>query len=155
MPTIVEELKDAWIPTIYREKVRTQRTRAYEMDVPARENVAEIFFTLLGIELKVAKKRFSCPDLATARYLQVFARLGCGSVAIPYDITKISVLADEFEVAWQKLMLTFEFSASKTSPQARGRQRSALVRMVRTEVTEIGPGEKMPDFKNSTRQRNS
>lgn len=155
MLRIVEELKDAWIPRIYREKVRTQRTRSYAMDISARENTPEILFTLLGIELKVGKRRFSCPDLATARYLLVFARLGCGSVAIPYDITKISVLADEFEVAWQKLMLTFELSASKASPQARGRQRSALVRRVRTEVTEIGPGEKMPDFKNSTRQRAS
>lgn len=155
MLTIAEELQDTWIPTIYREKVRTQRTRSYEMDIPARENTPEILFTLLGIELKVGKRRFSCPDLATARYLMVFARLGCGGLAIPYDITKISVLADELEVAWHKLILTFELSASQTSPQAHGRARSALVKLVRNEVLEIGPGERMPDFKNSTSQRNS
>jgi hypothetical protein len=28
------------------------------------------------------------PDLATARYLAIFARVGCQAVAVPYDITK-------------------------------------------------------------------
>ncbi|MEO7672752.1 MAG: hypothetical protein ABIU09_01575, partial [Pyrinomonadaceae bacterium] len=71
-----EALGDNWIPGIYRQKVRTQRTRSFTMDVPERENAAEILHTLLGIELKVGKRRFSCPDLATARYLRVFARIG-------------------------------------------------------------------------------
>lgn len=154
-PQIRDSLRDTWIPTIYLEKVRSQRTRAYRMDVPARENAAEILFTLLGIELKIGKKRFSCPDLATARYLQVFARLGCGDVAIPYDITRISVLADELEVARQRLLLVCEEFGSGRSPQMVSRGRSALIKQVRIEIGEIGPGEKMPEFKNSTRQRDS
>lgn len=154
-PAPIENLDDAWIPAIYREKIRSQRTRAYEMDVPEKENAAEILFTLLGIELKIGKKRFACPDLATARYLSVFARLGCRSVAIPYDITKISVLADELEVAWQKMMLVHAESSAKLSPQARGRMRATLVRQIREQIAEIGAGEKMPVFKNSTKQRNN
>nr|MBA2335824.1 hypothetical protein [Blastocatellia bacterium] len=90
---IREQLAADWIPQIYAEKIRMQRTRACQLEVPERENKADILHTLLGIELKVGSTRFSCPDLATARYLQVFARLGCRNIAIPYDITKISALA--------------------------------------------------------------
>ena len=151
----VKKIDDPWIPSIYREKVRTQRTRSYEMEIPERENSAEILFTLLGIELKVGKRRLACPDLATARYLRVFARLGCRSVAIPYDITKISVLADEFEVAWHKLVLKNEQHNRGKLPQAVGRSRAAIIRQVRAEISEIGAGEKMPEFKRSTKQRNT
>ena len=144
---IIENLADAWIPAIYRDKVRTQRTRSYEMDIPERENSPEILFTLLGIELKVGKKRFACPDLATARYLQTFARLGCREVAIPYDITKISVVADELEVAWHKLILQNEDANQGKPPQTVGRSRSALFKQVRGEIGQIGAGEKMPEFR--------
>ena len=41
-------------------------------------------------------------------YLQVFARIGCQEVAIPYDITKISTIADDLESSWQKILLLFE-----------------------------------------------
>lgn len=150
---IRKQLGNDWIPAIYREKVRTQRTRSFAMDVPERENAVEILHTLLGIELKVGKKRFTCPDLATARYLRVFARIGCRNIAIPYDITKISVLADELEVGWQKLLLIHEENVRQQSPQAKGRARSALIREVRAEIAETGPGDVMPEFKNSTRQR--
>lgn len=153
--SIVETLRDSWIPLIYREKIRTQRTRSYEMDIPERENSAEILFTLLGIELKVGKKRFACPDLATARYLTVFARLGCRSVAIPYDITKISVLADELEVAWHKLVLKNEEANREKLPQAVGRSRAALIRQVRKEIEAAGAGPQMPEFKRSIKQRNN
>ncbi len=152
---IRETIGGDWIPLIYREKIRTQRTRSFTMDVPERENAAETLHTLLGIELKVGKNRFSCPDLATARYLQVFARIGCRSVAIPYDITKISVLADELEVAWHKLLLIHDKNIGQKSPQAKGRSRSALIRQIRDEINELGAGDAMPEFKNSTRQRNS
>jgi hypothetical protein len=117
---IFEKLDGTTISAIYREKVRSQRTRAFEMAIPARENVAEILFTLLGIELKVGKLRIACPDLATARYLSVFARLGCREIAIPYDITRISVLADELEVALQKTLLVHDQVAGTTSPAAFG-----------------------------------
>lgn len=150
---IRNDLREDWIPQIYAEQVRPQRTRSFEFDVPERESKAEILHTLLGIELKVGKKRNGCPDLATARYLRVFARIGCRRVAIPYDITKISVIADHLEVAWHKLLLFAEENARNKTPQAKGRMRSALIRQVRVEIKELGAGESMPEFKQSTRQR--
>jgi len=150
---IKEKLNQEWLPEIYRAKVRSQRTRAHQLEIPQKENRATIQHTLLGVELKVGNQRFSCPDLSTARYLQIFARLGCPSVAVPYDITKISTLADELESAWQKILLLFEdLITDKTAP-VKGRMRSGLIKEIRREIDEIGAGSLMPEFKQSTKQR--
>jgi hypothetical protein len=141
------ELGDNWISDLYRDKVRTQRTRAFHLDIPERENAPEILHTLLGLELKVGRRRFACPDLATARYLRVFARLGVRDIAVPYDITRISVIADELETAWQKMVLLLREKGHET-----GRERTALVRKLRAEIADIGPGEMMPAFDRPTRQ---
>ncbi len=142
-----------WIPEIYARRVRSQRTRALKIDVPAKANQAAIQYTLLGIELKVGKQRFACPDLATARYMRVFARLGISEFAIPYDITKISVVADELETAWQKLILIVEADGSELSASARTRLTNDIIRSIRVSVAEIGAGAAMPVFDRVTRQR--
>lgn len=142
-----------WLPTMYEEKVRTLRTRSYEFEVPRRENSAEIQYTLLGIELKVGKHRMACPDLSTARYLRVFARLGCSSVAVPYDVSAIPGLADQLEHSWQKTILHIREKTKGSSQAARARIRSLTVSAIRDEIAKIGAGEKMPLFKTSTKQR--
>ena len=144
---------DEWLPEIYRAKVRSQRTRAHQLEIPEKENRSIIQHTLLGVELKVGSRRFSCPDLSTARYLQVFARLGCQAVAVPYDITKISTLADELESSWQKILLLFESVATDKTASVKGRMRSNLIKEIRFEIDEIGAGSLMPEFKQSTKQR--
>jgi hypothetical protein len=151
---IKEKLGAEWLPEIYRAKVRTQRTRAHRLEIAKRENRAIIQHTLLGVELKVGNQRFSCPDFSTARYLQIFARFGCQAVAVPYDITKISTLADELESAWQKILLLFDEAAKDKNSSARGRMRSGLIKQIRLEIEEIGAGSLMPEFKQSTKQRN-
>ncbi|MEP6946056.1 MAG: hypothetical protein ABJA02_09080 [Acidobacteriota bacterium] len=150
---IRSHLGDEWIPTIYRDKVRTQRTRSTHIDIPPRQNLAEIQYTLLGIELKVGKNRFSCPDLAAARYIRIFARAGISDFAIPYDITKVSVMADELETAWQKLLLLVEADSGKLSAGGRTRFRKDAIQLVRLEIAEIGAGGTMPTFDRETRQR--
>jgi len=141
-----EKLGEAWIPGIYAEQIRTQRTRSFEMDIAERENKPEILQTLLGIDLKVGNRRFSCPDLATARYLRVFARIGCTKVAIPYDITKISTIADELEVAWHKMILLIEEGTKTRTAQTSARVRSLVIKQVRSEINALGAGEAMPAF---------
>jgi len=133
---IKSRLAADWLPSIYAKRVRTQRTRSISLEIAERENSAEILYTLLGIELKVARRRISCPDLATARYLRVFARLGCRDFAIPYNITKISVIADELETAWQRAALLIEDK----------RSRSTVIKSIRKEIAEIGAGNPMPEF---------
>jgi hypothetical protein len=150
---IKEALGENWLTVIYREKIRSLRTRAYRLDVAPREHAAEIQHTLLGVELKVGNKRLSCPDLSTARYLQVFARLGCKEIAIPYDITKISHLADELESSWQRTLLLFEEEAKNKTPQIKGKLRAGLIKEIRRELDEIGAGALIPEFRQSTKQR--
>ena len=150
---IAAELADEWLPNLYRGKVRSQRTRSITIVVPERLNVAEIQYTLLGIELKVGKTRFACPDLATARYMRVFARLGCTAFAIPYDITKISAAADDLETSWQRSLLLLEDRSKNDQPRSISSVRTKLVKAIRTELVEIGPGDAMPAFDRQTRQR--
>ncbi|MET0753291.1 MAG: hypothetical protein ABWZ66_07950 [Pyrinomonadaceae bacterium] len=150
---IREKLGGEWLPEIYRSKVRSQRTRAHRLEIPKKENRAAIQHTLLGIELKVGNKRFSCPDLSTARYLQIFARIGCQEIAVPYDITKISTLADELHSSWHKALLILEEAAKEKSPQVKGKLRAHLIKEMRDELDEIGAGSLMPEFKQTTKQR--
>jgi hypothetical protein len=143
---IREEMASDWLPTLYQEKVRSQRTRGYTLDIAKRENTPEIQYTLMGIELKVGRKRFGCPDLATARYLRVFARLGCTQFAGPYDISRLPAMADELETSWQRTLVLLQ------KMKADG-ERSKLIKLLRDEITAIGPGDAMPLFDRETKQR--
>jgi hypothetical protein len=137
-------LGDLWIPVIYRDKVRSLRTRSLQMNLPERENAPEIMHTLLGIELKVGRSRIATPDLATARFLCVFARLGCREVAIPYDISRISAIADILETGWQRMNLLIHGTTTRT--------RNLAIKTVREEIGEIGAGDLMPEFNTPTRR---
>jgi hypothetical protein len=147
------ELKSAWLPDIYRERVRKTRTRAYSFEQLKRGARIEIQHTLLGVELKIGSRRLLCPDLATARYLSVFARAGCAEVAVPYDITKISQLADELESSWHRMLLLVEHLAAQKPEAFRNRIRQLLLGTIRAEVAATGAGASVPEFKQSTRQR--
>jgi hypothetical protein len=146
-----EAAGENWIPAIYRDKVRALRTRAFTLGVTARKNDPEILFTLLGIELKVGRRRLSCPDLSTARYLRVFARVGVNEIAVPYDISKIAALADELESSWRHTLLLLEKLNLDENTQSRAR--SALIRAMRQELAGIGSGPAMPEFKQTTKQQ--
>lgn len=147
------ELGDAWLPNIYRDRIRKLRTRSYTLPAAAPKTPVEIHHTLLGVELKAGRKRLLCPDLATARYLSVFARAGCDQVALPYDITRISQLADELESSWHRMFLLAEHNARETSEPFKSRIRRLLISKIRAEVSATGAGSTIPEFKQTTRQR--
>ncbi len=138
---------------IYSEKIRVLPTRSCSLEIPERENDVRILHTLLGIEIKIGRRRFACPDLATARYMRIFARIGCREFAIPYDITRISTLADELETAWQRSLLLLETNSAGVNDQKLKRNRNRLLKSIRAQIAEIGPGDRMPEFKRSTKQR--
>jgi len=147
------ELNDAWLPHIYRERIRKLRTRAYDFFGLTGKERVEIQHTLLGVELKIGRRRLLCPDLATARYLSIFARAGCEHVAMPYDITKISQLADELESSWHRMLLLAGYNAAGKSESFKSRIRRILVDKIRTEIKEAGAGTSVPEFKQTTKQR--
>ncbi len=149
---IERQLGDSWLPQIYRERILKLRTRSYQFPPIAKGASPEMHHTLLGIELKVGRRRMLCPDLATARYLAVFARIGCKAVAIPYDITMISHLADELESSWHRMLLLVDGVARDHSSAFRARIRALLIGKVRDEVGAAGAGARIPEFKQSTKQ---
>ncbi|HKO96986.1 MAG TPA: hypothetical protein VJU86_08345 [Pyrinomonadaceae bacterium] len=150
---VQSELNEAWLPRIYGERIRKLRTRAYAFEDLSNKARVEIQHTLLGVELKIGRRRLLCPDLATARYLSVFARAGCERIAVPYDITRISQLADELESSWYRMFLLTEHLAAGKSDAFIGRIRRKLIREIRDEVAEAGAGPEVPEFKQTTRQR--
>lgn len=147
---IQDELGESWIPRVYRDRILKLRTRSYNFDHVKPAGRIAIQHTLLGIELKIGRKRLLCPDLATARYLSVFARAGCKEVALPYDITKISLLADELESSWFRMLLLADECATS---KLRTRLRGLLFANIRSEILAAGPGTRIPEFRQSTRQR--
>jgi hypothetical protein len=147
---------DSWLPRIYRDRILTLRTRSYVFPATAKrrskQSPPEVQHTLLGIELKVGHTRMLCPDLSTARYLAIFARAGCAAVAIPYDITRISHLADELESSWHRMLLLADSLAGARSETFATRIRSLLIGKVRDEISDAGAGTRIPEFKQSTKQ---
>lgn len=150
---IRERLGETWLPRIYRERILKLRTRSYHFAIEGTPKRVLIQHTLLGVELKVGRKRLLCPDLATARYLSVFARLGAKDVAMPYDITKISQLADELESSWYRMLLLVDQEGKTKSASFRNRVRGSLVAEIRAEIVAAGAGTKIPEFKLTTRSR--
>ena len=148
---IRNELAESWLPIIYRDRVLKLRTRSYHFE--SLKGTVAIQHTLLGVELKIGKKRLLCPDLATARYLSVFARAGCNDVAIPYDITQISRLADELESSWFRMLLLVDEATRQNNLKLRTRLRGLLFATIRSEILAAGAGTRIPEFKQSTRQR--
>lgn len=147
------ELKDSWLPLIYRERILGVQTRSYHFGALQRSLRVEIQHTLLGVELKVGRRRLLCPDLPTARYLSVFARAGCSDVAIPYDITKISRLADELDSSWHRMLLLADHMAASRTASFKSRIHGLLIAKLRAEISAAGAGAPVPQFKQNTKQR--
>ena len=152
---IKETLGEEWLINIYNEQVRSLRTRSFNLNVPNKENNAEIMHTLLGVELQVGQKRITCPDLATARYLAVFARIGCSEVALPYEINRISLIADALESSWHRMILLAGSRTLNCSAALRKKVRKGLVDELRKEILSIGSGPAIPQFFQNTKQRKS
>ena len=84
--------------------------------------------------------------------LSVFARAGVSQVAVPYDITKISHLADELESSWHRMFLLADKCSAGRPENFRSRLRRTLTEMIRSEIDNAGAGSASPQFRQSTRQ---
>lgn len=83
------------IRQIYCDDVLRHRNR--EVSLAGRRCQPQILYTFLGYELKMGRKRLTCPDMSTARYLKVFAQIGMKSIRLPYDPTHTQILVDGLE----------------------------------------------------------
>lgn len=142
---IKQQLGDKWLPEIYLQRVLCLRTRPYKFERPQPGARLAIEHTLLGIELKIGRQRLLCPDLATARYLSVFARAGCQEIAIPYDITKISHLADELESSWHRMLLLVDQFSHKQTDRFAARLKNVLFANIRAEISAAASSQSSKD----------
>lgn len=60
--------------------------------------------TFLGHEVKAGRKRFTCPDIPTSRYISLFLRIGVSRVAIPYNPLRTSRLIGPLERALETML---------------------------------------------------
>ena len=141
------------IAALYRASVRPLRTRRFQLNAPPQPVPVDVQHTLLGIELKIGKRRLQCPDVATARFLAVFARLGVAEVAVPYDITRMGALADALEAAWFRLTAAVEAATAGRSNRLRARVLALLCAEQRRLIAELGAGADVPQFNQNTKQR--
>ena len=146
-------LANSSIDALYRDRVLSGRTRQYGLSRANHEATVEIIHTLLGIELKIGNRRLLCPDYPTARYLSIFARLGGGQVAVPYDITQISTIADEMESSLQRMLLMVDLLTKERSSRIKALVRSRLAEIIRENIAQLGAGTKFPEFAPPRRRR--
>jgi hypothetical protein len=150
---VKKQMGDQLVAAIYRDRVRPLRTRSYQFNAPTKGVNVEVMHTLLGIELKIGRKRLLCPDLSTARYLSIFAQLGVGEVAVPYDITQISRLADDLESSWYRMLMLAEHLTAERNGRLKNRVRANLIKDQRNQVIALGSGPAIPEFNQNTKQR--
>lgn len=100
------------IRQIYCLDVGSARTR--DVTLLGRKCDARIIQTFLGWEVKMGRKRVTCPDLVSARYVQLFACLGMKSVRIPYDPTRTRLILDGLEPCIERIRLIVEQESSST-----------------------------------------
>ena len=152
---IQAQLADEQLAEIYAQRIRSQRTRRFALAENPRKPTPAVAIqhTLLGIELKIGQRRLSCPDWATARYLAVFARLGVAEIAVPYDITQVSTLADELESSWFRMLALIEHFGQGQTGRWRGLLLQSLRCHQRDAIAASGAGATMPEFIQNTKQR--
>ena len=92
------------IVEVYCQQVLPFKTR--KIPLPGRKCSAQIMYTFLGYEVKTGRRRITCPDLVTARYLKVFLEIGMKRVLIPYDPTRTARLIDRLEKDFETLKAT-------------------------------------------------
>ena len=74
-------------------------------------------------------------------------------MAVPYDITKISQLADELESSWYRMLLLIDREAGEKGEKFKTRLRGLLFANMRTEIEMAGRGTRFPEFEQTTKQR--
>ncbi len=79
------------------------RNRSRTVQLPGRKCDPRILETFLGYEVQAGKKRITCPDAVSARYLKIFVELGFKDVQIPYDPTRTALIVTGLEGALSRI----------------------------------------------------
>jgi hypothetical protein len=97
LDTFLDGLPHPSLPDLYRDLINRVRVRAVHL--PGRISRPRVVSTLLGHELILGNWRKGCPDTSTARFLRVFAALGCRAAFVPYNPVDTAGILPQLEAA--------------------------------------------------------
>ena len=100
---------------LYTSQVLTRKTRTISLF--GRKSRPRLLDTFLGFELQAGRRRISCPDEATARYLRIFAEMGLPSVEIPYDLSVTLRILPSLEQSWSQIRRLLEQPSGPEAPR--------------------------------------
>jgi len=105
------------------------------VNLPGRRcRAPRIITTLLGFELQIRDTRISCPDLATAEYLKIFARIGAPELLMPINPTITADILDEMTRIWEKFDAACRKMEAGGQKSKAGRLRGKLKAKIETET---------------------
>jgi hypothetical protein len=102
---------------------RTLNQRHRVVVLRGRKCRARIMYTLLGYEVKAGRRRITCPDLVTARYLRLFAEIGMPDIRMPYDPTVTAAVLPELEALFEKALQQRRAEHADTASEGRAIRR--------------------------------
>jgi len=103
--------------------------RSRKVRLIGRKCSPKILRSFLGYEIQAGRKRITCPDMVTARYLKIFAEIGVQEILIPYDPTRTSIALPCLEKHFEKILAWID---RNVPPEKKKAALRAAFRKIRT-----------------------
>jgi len=122
---VLDRIGEDNLATFYKDRIAT--VPCYSLDLPKPEEPIEIENLLFGWRLKIGKKAIDCSSETQARYLRVFAEMGCDQTLVPKDDTYLSSIVNHWESLFEKAQAALQ---EHTSSILQNKTRDLLIHTV-------------------------
>ena len=122
---VLDRIGEDNLATFYKDRIAT--VPCYSLDLPKPEEPIEIENLLFGWRLKIGKKAIDCSSEAQARYLRVFAEMGCDQTLVPKDDDYLSSIVNQWESLFEKAQAALQ---EHTSSILQSKTRDLLIHTV-------------------------
>jgi len=122
---VLDRIGEDNLATFYKDRIAT--VPCYRLDLPKPEEPIVIENSLFGWRLKIGKKAIDCSSEAQARYLLVFAEMGCDQTLVPKDDAYLSSIVNQWESLFEKAQAALQ---EHTSSILQNKTRDLLIHTV-------------------------
>jgi type I restriction enzyme M protein len=122
---VLDRIGEDNLATFYKHRIAA--VPCYSLDLPKPEKPIKIENSLFGWRLKIGKKTIDCPNEAQARYLRVFAEMGCDQTLVPKDDAYLSSIVNQWESLFEKAQAALQ---EHTSSILQNKTRDLLIHTV-------------------------
>jgi type I restriction enzyme M protein len=122
---VLDRIGEDNLVTFYQHRIAA--VPCYSLDLPKPEEPIEIENSLFGWRLQIGKKAIDCSSEAQARYLRVFAELGCDQTLVPKDDAYLSSIMNQWESLFEKAQAALQ---EHTSSILQNKTRDLLIHTV-------------------------